>query len=97
MLQLADLHLDLLHKTVSRGGEEILLTAKEFALLEYLMRQNGRVVSRHEIVEQVWDMNFDSGTNVVEVYINFLRKKIDRNFDLKLIHTKLGMGYYLKA
>jgi len=97
VLQLADLRIDLLYKNVTRGGEEILLTAKEFALLEYLMRQNGRIVSRHEIVEQVWDMNFDSGTNVVEVYINFLRKKIDRNFDLKLIHTKLGMGYYLKA
>ena len=97
VLQLADLRVDLLYKTVTRNGEEILLTAKEFALLEYLMRQNGRIVSRHEIVEQVWDMNFDSGTNVVEVYINFLRKKIDRNFDLKLIHTKLGMGYYLKA
>jgi DNA-binding response OmpR family regulator len=61
------------------------------------MRQNGRVASRHEIVEKVWDMNFDSGTNIVEVYINFLRKKIDRNFAVKIIHTKLGMGYYLKA
>lgn len=97
VLQIADLQVNIAYKTAKRGGEEIILTAKEFALLEYLLRQNGRVASRHEIVEQVWNMNFDSGTNVVEVYINFLRKKIDRNFDIKLIHTKLGMGYYLKA
>jgi two-component system copper resistance phosphate regulon response regulator CusR len=97
ILQIADLQVNIAYKTVIRGREEIILTAKEFALLEYLMRQNGRVASRHEIVEKVWDMNFDSGTNIVEVYINFLRKKIDRNFAVKIIHTKLGMGYYLKA
>ncbi|MEO6760643.1 MAG: winged helix-turn-helix domain-containing protein, partial [Saprospiraceae bacterium] len=80
---------------VKRDGVSIMLTAKEFGLLEYLLRRNGRIATRHEIVEHVWDVNFDTGTNVVEVYINFLRKKIDRNFEPKLIHTKQGMGYYL--
>jgi len=65
-------------------------------LLEYLVRNKGRIVSKADIAEKVWDMNFDSGTNVVEVYINFLRKKIDRDFETKLIHTKSGMGYVLK-
>ena len=97
ILCLADLELDTGFKSVSRGQVQISLTAKEFALLEYLLRRNGRVASRHEIVENVWDVNFDIGTNVVDVYVNFLRKKIDRNFEPKLIHTKQGMGYYLKV
>ncbi len=97
VLRVADLELNTGYKTVKRKGIPIDLTAREFALLEYLVRRNGRVASRHEIVEYVWDVNFDTGTNVVEVYINFLRKKIDRNFEPKLIHTKLGMGYFLKA
>lgn len=97
VLRVADLELNTGYKTVTRNGIPIVLTAREFALLEYLVRRNGRVASRHEIVEYVWDVNFDTGTNVVEVYINFLRKKIDRNFEPKLIHTKLGMGYYLKV
>lgn len=97
VLRVADLELNTGYKTVTRNGVPIVLTAREFALLEYLVRRNGRVASRHEIVEYVWDVNFDTGTNVVEVYINFLRKKIDRNFEPKLIHTKLGMGYYLKV
>ncbi len=97
VLRVADLEINTGYKTVTRNGEPIALTAREFALLEYLVRRNGRVASRHEIVEHVWDVNFDTGTNVVEVYINFLRKKIDKNFQPKLIHTKQGMGYYLKV
>jgi len=95
VLRVANLELNTGFKTVTRDSNPITLTAKEFSLLEYLVRRNGRVASRHEIVEYVWDVNFDTGTNVVEVYINFLRKKIDRNFEPKLIHTKQGMGYYL--
>ena len=97
MLQVADLEINTGYKTVSRAGKAIDLTAKEYSLLEYLVRLNGRVASRHEIVEAVWDMNFDTGTNVVEVYINFLRKKIDRNYEPKLIHTKQGLGYFLNV
>lgn len=97
VLRIADLEVNTGFKTVSRGGIPISLTAKEFSLLEYLIRKNGRVASRHEIAESVWDINFDTGTNVVEVYINFLRKKIDKQFEPKLIHTKPGMGYYLTA
>jgi two-component system copper resistance phosphate regulon response regulator CusR len=97
VLRVADLELNTGYKTVTRSEQPIPLTAKEYTLLEYLVRRNGRVASRHEIVEHVWDVNFDTGTNVVEVYINFLRKKIDRNFEPKLIHTKQGLGYYLKV
>lgn len=96
VLNVADLELNTSSKTVYRRGMPISLTAKEFALLEFLMRRKGRVVSRTEISEFVWDVNFDTGTNVVDVYINFLRKKIDKNFEPKLIHTKPGMGYFLK-
>ncbi len=84
-------------KTVTRDNQPIELTAREFALLEFLMRNQGRVLSKPEIAEHVWDQNFDSGTNVVEVYINYLRKKIDRNSPQKLIHTQFGMGYVFKA
>lgn len=84
-------------KTVTRDNQPVDLTAREFALLEFLMRNQGRVLSKPEIAEHVWDQNFDSGTNVVEVYINYLRKKIDRNSDQKLIHTQFGMGYVLKT
>lgn len=97
VIRIADLEINTGYKTVTRGGTPIELTAKEYTLLEYLVRRNGRVSSRHEIVENVWDVNFDTGTNVVEVYINFLRKKIDRNFEPKLIHTKQGMGYFIKV
>ncbi len=96
VLNVADLELNTSSKTVYRRGMPISLTAKEFALLEFLLRRKGRVVSRTEISEFVWDVNFDTGTNVVDVYINFLRKKIDKNFEPKLIHTKPGMGYFLK-
>ncbi len=96
ILRIADLELNTAEKAVYRQGHLINLTAKEFALLEFLMRRKGRVTSRAEISEHVWDLNFDTGTNVVDVYINFLRKKIDKNFEPKLIHTKSGMGYFLK-
>ncbi|GAB3939666.1 response regulator transcription factor [Spirosoma harenae] len=89
-----DMNLDA--KTVMRDGKSIELTAREFALLEFLMRNQGRVLSKPEIAEHVWDLNFDTGTNVVEVYINYLRKKMDRDFPKKLIHTHFGMGYMFK-
>ena len=92
-LTISDLELDLNMKTARRGGLPIDLTAKEFSLLEFFMRNDGRVLSRNDIAEKVWDVSFDSGTNVVDVYINFLRKKIDKGFDKKLIHTKVGFGY----
>nr|WP_293837610.1 response regulator transcription factor [uncultured Arsenicibacter sp.] len=96
-LSYAGLEMNLDAKTVSRDGQPIDLTAREFALLEYLMRNQGRVLSKIDIAEQVWDLNFDTGTNVVEVYINYLRKKLDRDFPTKLIHTQFGMGYVLKT
>lgn len=96
ILRVADLEMNMAFKTVRRGNTPITLTSKEFALLEFLMKKSGKVASRYEIVEEVWDVNFDTGTNVVDVYINFLRRKIDKNFEPKLIHTKQGMGYYMK-
>ena len=97
LLQVADLELNQDTKNVYRAEYLISLTPKEFALLEFLIKNEGRIVSKYDIMEQVWDLNFDSGTNVVEVYINFLRKKIDRHYEPKLIHTKPGMGYFLAA
>lgn len=94
-LKVADLELDLNKKVALRGGKTIELTAKEYSLLEYFIRNKGRVVSRMDISEKVWDINFDTGTNVVDVYVNILRKKIDRDYPNKLIHTKVGMGYML--
>ncbi len=88
-----DLELDIDKKEARRAGTTIELTAKEFLLLEYLMRNPGRVLSRNDIAEKVWDASFDFSTNVVDVYINFLRKKIDRGYEIKLIHTKVGFGY----
>jgi DNA-binding response OmpR family regulator len=96
VLKLADLELDLYKKVVRRGGKSIDLTAKEFSLLEYLLRNKNRVISRAEIAEKVWDVNFDTGTNIIDVYINFLRKKVDKEFSLKLIYTMVGMGYIMK-
>ncbi|MFN8241288.1 MAG: response regulator transcription factor [Bacteroidales bacterium] len=92
-LVLSDLELDLERKIAKRAGTLIELTAKEFALLEYFMRNPGRVLSRNDIAEKVWDATFDFGTNVVDVYVNFLRKKIDKEFEVKLIHTRVGFGY----
>ena len=95
-LMLGDLQVDLDRKEVIRAGKSLKLTAKEFNLLTYLMRNQGRVMSRVDILENVWEVNFDLGTNVIDVYINYLRKKIDKGFDQKLLHTVVGMGYVLK-
>ncbi len=92
-LSLADLHLDRVERKVERAGRRIDLTSKEFALLEYLMRNAGRRITRSMIIEHVWNINFDTATNVVDVYINYLRKKVDEGSDRKLIHTVRGVGY----
>lgn len=97
VLRFDDLEMNLHTKIVKRTGQEIALTPKEFKLLEFLMQNPDRVLSRVEIADKVWDTHFDTGTNFIDVYINYLRKKIDRNFDKKLIHTKSGMGFILKA
>ena len=94
-LKVADLKLDLMRHKASRGGQKIQLTSKEFSLLELLMRRQGEVLPRSLIASQVWDMNFDSDTNVIDVAIRRLRAKIDDNYDIKLIHTIRGMGYTL--
>jgi len=96
-LDVADLELDLLRRRATRSGRRIQLTAKEFALLELLMRHEGEVLPRSLIASQVWDMNFDSDTNVIDVAIRRLRAKIDDQFEPKLIHTVRGMGYMLDA
>jgi DNA-binding response OmpR family regulator len=92
-LKIADMELNLDKKIAVRQGKTIELTAKEFSLLEFLMRNKGKVVTRADISEKVWDISFDTGTNVVDVYVNILRKKIDKDFENKLIHTRIGMGY----
>jgi len=97
VLSIADLEMNLNTKSVIRSGKEIRLTAKEFHLLEYLMRNKNRVVNRADIGEHVWNIDFDTSTNTIDVYINFLRKKIDRNFSVKLIHTQVGFGYIMKS
>ncbi len=97
VIQVADLSMDLAQRTVYRGDQKIDLTAKEFALLEYLMRNPGRVLGRTMIAEHVWDYDFDSMTNIIDVYVNYLRKKIDFEREPKLIHTVRGVGYVLKA
>ena len=96
VLKVADLELNSDSKEVNRNGVTITLTAKEFQLLEYFMRNRNRLVSRMDIAEKVWDLDFDTRTNVIDVYVNFLRKKIDKDFDPKLIHTQVGMGYIMK-
>lgn len=95
-LQLNNLEMNLVAKTVSRNGQPVQLTATEFRLLEFLLRNKKRVISRLEILEHVWSIDFNMGTNVVDVYVNYLRKKIDRDFEPKLIHTIIGMGYVMK-
>lgn len=95
VLTVGDLQLELDRKIAIRGGKNISLTAKEFSLLEFLMRNKGKVVSRLDIAEHVWDVSFDTGTNVVEVYVNILRKKIDKDFPVKLIQTRIGLGYVM--
>ncbi|NML17070.1 heavy metal response regulator transcription factor [Azohydromonas caseinilytica] len=95
-MQLADLELDLVRRRATRGGQRLDLTAKEFLLLTVLLQRRGEVLSRTVIAEQVWDMNFDSDTNVVEVAVRRLRSKLDDPFDKKLLHTVRGMGYVLE-
>ena len=95
-LKVDDLSLDLLTHKVTRGDREIDLTVKEYALLEYLMRNAGNIVTRTMISEHVWDINFDTFTNVIDVYINYLRNKVDSGFENKMIHTVRGKGYLLK-
>jgi len=92
-IEYADLRIDLRTKSVFRGEHSITLTPKEYNLLLFFVRNPGRVLSRSDIAEKVWDTHFDTGTNFIDVYINYLRKKIDKNFDTKLIHTKPGMGF----
>lgn len=91
-----DMEINFLNKTVTRAGVNIPLTAKEFTLLTLLAKNRDRVISKQEILEKVWDLSFDTGTNTIEVYISFLRNKIDKPFSHKLIHTKPGFGYYIK-
>ena len=91
-----DLELDPLAKTVKRADQHIALTAKEFSLLEYFMKNKNRVLSRAEIAKDVWNLTFDTGTNFVDVYVNYLRNKVDKNYSVKLIHTVVGMGYVLR-
>jgi DNA-binding response OmpR family regulator len=97
LLKIADLELDRAERTVLRGGKRIELTSKEFGLLEYLLRNAGHRLTRNMIVEHVWNLSFDTGTNVVDVYINYLRKKVDEGFTPKLIHTVRGVGYELRC
>jgi heavy metal response regulator len=97
ILQVGDLSLDPARRTVTRGDVKIDLTAREFALLDYLMRNPGRVLTRTMIAEHVWDYSFDTSTNVIDVYVNYLRKKIDADREPKLLHTVRGVGYMLQA
>jgi two-component system copper resistance phosphate regulon response regulator CusR len=96
ILKVGDLVMNLDSKEVTREGKPIPLTAKEFQLLEYLIRNKNKVVSRIDIAMNVWDIDFDTKTNVIDVYVNFLRKKIEKDFSSKLIYTQVGMGYVLK-
>jgi len=97
VLAVADLKLDRLERRVERAGKRIELTSKEFGLLEYLMLNAGRRVTRAMIIEHVWNLSFDTMTNVIDVYVNYLRKKVDQGFEKRLIHTLRGVGYELNA
>lgn len=96
IIRIADLEINLDSKTITRAGIEIELRSKEYTLLEYMATKKGKVISRSELIENVWGTNFDINSNVVDVYINFLRNKMDKNFTPQLIHTRVGMGYVLK-
>jgi two-component system copper resistance phosphate regulon response regulator CusR len=96
IINIADLQVNVTAKTVKRGGRDITLTATEYRLLEYLAKNRSKILSRIDILENVWDIDFNLGTNVVDVYVNYLRKKIDKNGGDKLIHTVVGLGYVLK-
>ncbi|WP_316933251.1 response regulator transcription factor [Pedobacter lusitanus] len=95
-LTFEDIVMDTYSKTVHRAGRDITLTAKEFTLLELFLKNPNRLLSRQYIAENAWDISFDTGTNVIDVYVNFLRNKIEKGFDRKIIHTKIGMGYIMK-
>ncbi|ALM49661.1 transcriptional regulator [Flavobacterium psychrophilum] len=97
VITIEDLEIDRLSKTVKRGDDVISLTAKEFKLLYYLAKNSGMILSREKILDNVWNINFDMNTNVVDVYINYLRKKIDKPYETKLIHTIKGLGYVVKT
>jgi len=97
IMSFADITVNLDNMEVVRSGKQIKLTAKEFGLLIYFIKNKGRVVSKSDIAEHVWDIHFDTGTNIVEVYVNYLRNKIDKDFKTKLIHTRIGMGYVLRT
>ena len=94
-ITVADLVLDCAAQKVSRAGQDIILSGKEYAILEYLMRNSGIIVSRRKIEDHIWNFNYEGGTNVVDVYISFLRRKIDDGHDIKLIHTVRGRGYVI--
>jgi DNA-binding response OmpR family regulator len=93
--RLTDLHLNTMTRKATRGGTVIELTAREFALLEYLMRHPHTLITRQQLAKDIWGFNFDPGTNIIDVYINHLRKKIDQGFEKKLLHTERGKGYYV--
>lgn len=95
-LNYSELSIDFHKKKAFRKGEELALTPKEYNLLEYFMKHPERVISREEIAKEVWNLNFDTGTNIIDVYINYLRKKVDKPFDFQLIHTRPGMGFILQ-
>ncbi|WP_158825477.1 response regulator transcription factor [Mucilaginibacter lacusdianchii] len=97
VLSYADLKLDLWTKTAERAGQQIVLTAKEYGLLELFLRNPNKTLSRDYIAEKVWGIEFDTGTNFIDVYVNYLRNKVEKGFPTKLIHTVIGMGYILKA
>lgn len=96
MLRFMDFEMDLHTKKCSRAGIPIELTPREFALMEYLIRNHGRIISKTEIAEKVWDIDFDTSTNVIEVYVNYLRNKVDKPFEKKMIHTQFRVGYIIK-
>jgi heavy metal response regulator len=96
-LQYEDIQMDLASRMVTRAGERVKLTAKEFALLEYFLRNPDRILTRTAIGEHVWDMNFDPDSNVIDVYVSMLRRKLDKGFDKRLIHTLIGTGYVLSV
>lgn len=96
VINVGNLKINLSAKAVTRGQQEITLTATEYRLLQFLARNKNRTLSRIDILENVWDIDFNMGTNVVDVYVNYLRKKIDKGFDTHLIHTVVGLGYMLK-
>ncbi|TNE70953.1 response regulator transcription factor [bacterium] len=97
VLRFDDIEMNMEQKMVTRAGKEIKLTSREYNLLEFFMKNPNKVISRMEILENVWGVNFDLGTNVVDVYVNYLRNKLEKNFEKKVIQTVVGMGYILRA